>query len=153
MNVNKAHMREWRDALREAHKRGTPQTTGVLNRSASGGSLRNRPVGFCCMGIWCEVAVTAGRLSTDVIPDVEITYYKDPVSEHIDSAEMPESEIEYLGLSRTDPILFSAVDHGLDREGNALHYSASQLNDSQRLNFDQIADCMTWTYSLDEEDA
>jgi hypothetical protein len=146
LDVNKAHMREWRDALRQAHALATPQTRGLLNRVEDG---LGRVAGFCCMGIWCEVAADAGRLTRQQAGAI-ITYYGE-------DAEMPSTEVDYLGVGRTDPILLSTADGTgdclMDRKRRVLHYTASQLNDSIRLNFDQIADCMTWTYSLDEEDA
>lgn len=164
----KTRLTEWRDSLREAHRIGTPQANGSLNRTKSDKDAY--PVGQCCMGVWCEIAVEQGRLTKAYSSEREISgvqtlvgYGPADVTNSVWGdlcvAEFPWEEAEYLGFEYgTNPTLMEVFDPKLpigdvgwieDRTGRPIRYSAAFLNDNLKLTFDQIADCMTWTFGLE----
>lgn len=155
--MNKQAMRHWRDSLREAHRTGVAQTNGVLNRLKI--DIADRTPGFCCLGIWMEIAADSGRVQRSTDGGSPCMYYieKAAGTEDIREAEaLTPGETDYLDLDSSDPILLNT--RNADRvsliahDGAPLVHTASALNDSLKLTFDEIADCMTWTYNLDGED-
>lgn len=163
-----ARRTEWRDALRQAHREGAPQTTGVLCRIKE---RRDIPVGRCCLGVAADLAVSAGRMTTRLDRDVVI--YSDvenrPWSDYSNesASELTTAAAQHLGFGYdTDPILLhtetlegrtlysrghdpNAEDWDGTELSEPLSYSAATLNDGHKLTFDQIADCLTWTFGLE----
>jgi hypothetical protein len=164
--VNKVEMRRWRDALRQAHRDGVGQTSGTLYRVIVGDPDRDyAKSGFCCMGIRMESAADEGRVTRE--QGGSVMFYREPsagTEDILESEALTPNEQELLDVNSSDPVLLDtkhAVDGSAERsliwlpERNTnypMAYSASALNDTLRLNFDQIADCMTWTFDLDGED-
>lgn len=159
--MNKIEMRRWRDTLREAHRNGVGQTTGMLYRVIVRDPDRDHAKsGFCCMGIRMENAADEGRVTREQVGSV--MYYREPSAgtEDIQESEaLTPNEQELLDVDSPNPVLLDTRGEELsstwlhERNTNcAMVYRASTLNDELRLNFDQIADCMTWTFDLDGED-
>jgi hypothetical protein len=112
---------EWLAALRDPEAK---QTTGILNLvepSPVG------PIGMCCLGVLCEVAVKHG-----VVERSRGTYgamkYRGDGDERAEDGVLPESVVTWAGLGSNNP----RVDGG--------HTNLSNLNDDEGLSFAEIAD-------------
>lgn len=133
----KSRNRAWVRALRSGK---FPQTQGTLCKIDEKGNA----IGYCCLGVLCELAVKDG---------VEITVEKKPVSRHVkyglETGHLPLAVMQWAGLTEQNPIIKPGVSmsnepcdvcgevHG-DRVQGSL--TASSANDDAKLNFDQIAD-------------
>lgn len=170
---NKPEMREWRDQLRDFHARGVPQARARLAVVLGVGPHAGR-VGFCCLGVRCEAGVAAGRLrrlavrgasSTVHASDVtiyemgnrpaDVILYREVVTRSDNETWLPESEgklllgsPEYPQVPHKPIVLYRPDLRGRDQR--RLIVTASEANDNHGLTFDQIADCLTYTYGLDD---
>lgn len=118
---------KWVQALRSGEYQ---QTVGLLHRVVDGntdGSTNpdaGLQVGFCCLGVLCEVAVKDGVISaTHKDGGHFVLYGKEGIS------MLPEKVQQWAGLTS----LGTYEDNGETR-------SLAELNDHDRLNFNQIAD-------------
>lgn len=150
--------RGWRDRLREAHREGVRQAKGFLAIVED----ETVGVGYCCLGIRCEQGVNAGRLvrnenNDDMDGRRYFTYFEvEETPQNGMAGHLPEVEARLLasGLDADeigdpyDPWIINEPDLH-DRDGNRLMVSAASANDDLHLSFDQIADCITYTYGLD----
>ena len=85
------------------------------------------PVGYCCLGVLCDVAIKAG---VQVRVDVDIEHG----NAHYDGDWMalPESVKNWAGLKVSSPAVPFGHEDCLE--------SLAELNDEAGLNFDEIAD-------------
>lgn len=102
--------KEWTEALRSGEY---PQTAGTLRDD----------VGFCCLGVLCEIAVKHG-----VIPEVSVEDINGKNFYDYDRATATPSRkvIEWAGLPDSNPTLGE--------------YAAAEWNDEQGKGFNEIAD-------------
>jgi hypothetical protein len=143
----RAELARWVVALRQAYASGARQ---------SNGNLRDR-YGYCCLGIWCDVKAFQGQLTMkrDDDPVGLVSYFAD--------GGRPDGWASYLPSTARlagseNPIVLDAghkavgdrVVAGDNRATAPFIVQASVANDDDGLNFDQIADCVTWTYRLTE---
>ena len=88
------------------HEHADEQTTGRLHRTEARDS-NNAPVGFCCLGGLCELAVADGIIGTmefNEHGDTLITYGKATGrGGDWDSATLPLIVMEWAGLEDNDP--------------------------------------------------
>lgn len=124
MNPN---AQKWVEALRSGEY---PQTEGKLTRWGAGLSPalnRTYPVGHCCLGVACELAVKDG---------VEINVMHDERGYvHYDGEDnyLPPSVVEWLGFTK------SASSQGVYKEDDNRVLSLAKLND-EGSTFNEIAD-------------
>jgi len=88
--------------------------------------------GRCCLGVACDVYI---RETGDGYWDKDSNMFEDRNGECL-----PEKVQEWFGLEATDP--------RLKHEG--IETCASSLNDSERLSFKEIAECVRETYLRSE---
>ena len=121
--MNEEVKKLWVDALRSGEY---GQTKGVLHRTEE---VRDDdlPVGYCCLGVLCDVAIKAG---VQVRVDVDIEHG----NAHYDGDWMalPESVKNWAGLKVSSPAVPFGHEDCLE--------SLAELNDEAGLNFDEIAD-------------
>lgn len=115
LNMNVEVRAQWCAALRSG---AYQQTTGVLHRTQANG---DRPAGFCCLGVLCELAVKAGVI-TKQDDDQGCGYIMYGDSDTM----LPEAVQDWAGLAEYDP----------EVAGNDL----TIWNDSRRKTFAEIAD-------------
>lgn len=130
------------------------QSVGRLNRVTSDDEP-NHPVGFCCLGGLCEIAVQDGvieartkelsahRYSTDYGQLVEYGKFDELSVENYDPSDtvLPKSVREWAGLTDSDPTVTITDENGKVRtteHGDVT--TLTHLNDELRYNFNQIAD-------------
>ena len=88
--------KRWVEALRSGEY---AQTTGVLHRIEEEGT--GEPVGFCCLGVACDLAVKAGVIE---VGEVEESYAGRSIEAYLDADGMTYSEFlpkevrDWLGL-------------------------------------------------------
>lgn len=145
MSMDPERKAEWLAALRSGNYR---QTTNKLTDDSGA---------YCCLGVACHLAVEAGVISKWVGPDY--TYFGDleyrgfPYGSQntvkvFSWSELPVQVQEWMGLVSPDPVVELPEDHPALpelRQSDVLYdseYDArlSQLNDTARLTFEQIAD-------------
>jgi len=88
--------------------------------------------GFCCLGVLCDIAMQ----------EDEVCWWKDQEAistDHtgqftVNADALPSSVVEWAGLEDSDPEVPFPIDDDKDRK------RLSELNDSFRLDFGQIAD-------------
>lgn len=92
---------EWIAALRDPEAK---QTTGVLNRIAEGVEdfERGRPVGNCCLGVLCEIAVKHGVTERGE-PDEGrgVVGYRD--GDYFETGVLPTAVRNWSGLTDFNP--------------------------------------------------
>lgn len=128
-----------------------PQTTGALNRVVGDG---DKPIGFCCLGVLCEIAVEDGIVSKTLrSPYADAMWYGRGNSPSFEgsTAFLPRDVYKWAGLNK-DSVWFDVTEiidtidtdtlESLDfcelKDGRKVA-SAISLNDSGALNFKQIA--------------
>lgn len=135
IKVNKAAMRLWVAGLRSGKY---PQGMHRLKSVRPG---TDKAVGYCCLGVFCEVALENG-----IDMDLTVGMNTDTVMFDGCSTALPARVIEWAGLGEhnDDPIIKI-------EEGGAF-VSAIGANDTKQWSFDQIADALVKHYKLDEPD-
>lgn len=118
------------------------QTTGRLNRTTTT-SAKNYPIGFCCLGGLCELAVADGIIEARLKVENQFSDYGllmeygkgSMVNNSWDWSDtsLPKAVYEWAGLTDPDP----AVDIS---DGERVTTTLTGLNDDYRYTFDQIAD-------------
>lgn len=119
--ANKENIKKWVDALRSGKYQ---QIIGRL-----GSADKNE---YCCLGVACEVALQNGLPIRKGTCDESVTY--DDSGLH-----MPQSVVNWLGLKFEDdsnPLLTK----------DSKRHHATALNDTNRYNFNTIADWIEATY-------
>lgn len=122
--VNKARIELWCEALESGRY---PQ---------GGGVLRNR-VGYCCLGVACDVMDSTRWRPPGTSEDVIYTYDRE-------SSFLPESVVAWYGLDRSSPLAIA-------RDG--CRWKLATMNDAMLLSFETIAEALRRTYlqqSVDE---
>lgn len=94
----------------------------------AGGALRS-DVGYCCLGVLCDLYVKDGHAEWHFNQDMDNDVSYDIFDE---GAHLPGRVMDWAGLNSSDPY----VETGFDEWGNA---SLAELNDSD-ISFAQIAD-------------
>ncbi len=138
MPVNRENMKLWVEALRSGeYKQGRGALCTVVEIDDT------HPVGHCCLGVACEVAIKAGvPLEKRVLNDsYRIADYR-----HGDGSSLgrlPPVVSSWLGLEgRRDPTLKSAI-NGIE--------GATTWNDTHGATFADIADMIEYTFLNNEE--
>lgn len=118
--INKVNMKKWVNYLRTTKKK---QTRNALNK---------KNVGFCCLGIACELAIRNG---VKLKKELNSNLYSYNESRTL----LPKEVREWLGLARwdNDPYL-------TDSSGQSS--SASYYNDHYKYSFKKIADLIEYTF-------
>lgn len=130
-------MENWVEALESGNYR---QTTSYLARPILGGT----DMGYCCLGVLCDLAVKEG-----VIPEPVMTYDEDSRVLSFDGAtrDLPLSVFEWAGLNDGDVTLDIPDSLANDTETTPLKdETAIALNDSEGFSFRKIAACIRETY-------
>jgi hypothetical protein len=119
----------WVEKLKSGEFR---QADGVLAVPRANGTIS----GYCCLGVLCEIAVEDGVISRVIEQEkLEVRYGNAEEFEDGDYAVevLPESVRKWAGLELSNPRLtFGSVGR-----------LASDLNDGERLTFEQIADLIS----------
>jgi hypothetical protein len=144
---HRQHLRNWVQALRSGEY---VQTRNEL-RSVNGG--------LCCLGVACEVAIRDG-LNLRVEQAMAKYRYTDVLG-CASTTSLPASVREWYGGVNCEVrvlvpwVLVRAVSRtGYGAHGNGGQFSTGMnLNDEWRLTFDQIADCVEYTYLPEDWDA
>jgi hypothetical protein len=134
--VNQDVQEKWLAALRSGEYK---QTGGYLTVTASNDDKVN-PVGHCCLGVLCDLAVKAGvaveAIERDTWDGISYKVYSDPDPDIADrsSAILPAVVAEWAGVSTSPCVLESPEDDfGVD---------LTDLNDARAWDFAQIADAI-----------
>lgn len=116
--------KRWAEALTSGKYK---QTKGRLQRTKPGG--KGEPVGFCCLGVLCELAVADGVIPPAYCPD------------HLSGgmygglwSTLPDEVQEWAGAEVDDPRL------------EPDHAPASYLNDKEGKTFEELAEAIKLTY-------
>lgn len=123
MTMNPDIKDRWTAALRSGEY---PQTQGVLHRlvgdpkPACTCGLCEAPVGFCCLGVLCELAVADGIITSTPNSDGIAMVYG------LETGVLPLKVVKWAGLDSRNPTIGDA--------------SLSFYNDIRKYTFDQIAD-------------
>jgi hypothetical protein len=115
----------WVGALRSGD---FAQTTGVLQRTVTSG---DRPAGYCCLGVLCELAVADGVIEKQVPQNNGDSYTQRAVFGD-DTKTLPLAVQRWAGIDNSDPTV--------KEEATSLNHSLSHWNDTSKYNFAQIAD-------------
>lgn len=121
------------------HEHADKQTNGRLHRTSTNDS-DNAPVGFCCLGGLCELAVADGIIEAREevhLGQSLVAYGKE--TDRLDdrnSAVLPRIVMEWAGLEDSDPEVVVPEDEA----SKASTLGLTTVNDDLRLNFHQIAD-------------
>lgn len=123
MEPNKERLRLWVAALRSGE---FPQGKDVLCRVSPAGDT------YCCLGVACEVAIANG---------LDIGTATRRWAKRYDNEDLilPQVVADWYGLGSRDPMLI----HGESRD------IASIWNDSARLDFEEIAKAIEFTFDLE----
>lgn len=137
--VNKENMRLVVAALRSGKY---PQGTGMLKQVTSDGTV----LGYCCMGVMCEVAMEHGV----VIPTrlISVTGSVSEVSFDGSTAFLRRNVLDWLGVGDNGELDRDLV-IGMDGDEKI---SASYANDVLKWDFERIAASMEEYYKLLEDD-
>lgn len=133
--VNKANMRLWVAALRSGKY---PQGRGTLKQITTDGTV----LGYCCMGVMCEVAIEHG-----VAIDARIVSIADAVKKvsfNGSTAFLRGNVIEWLGVGHNGELDRDLV---IGMDGNEM-ISAAYANDELKWDFEKIAESMESYYKL-----
>lgn len=133
------------------------QTNGFLQNTVD---RLDRPVGYCCLGVLCEIAVEDGILSKETWDTGSIAYGTEEdfgVGEY-QMSFLPSSSAEYFGRNAAAAnvdvtnVYFDVTDvqekldmqdvSSYDRFGDKIVLSASTLNDHHKFTFNDIADLL-----------
>ncbi len=137
----------WLAALRSGEY---PQAEGYLAVAAMREG-EHRPVGFCCLGVLCEIAVADGVVERELMLGGDHFLYSN------EGSELPSEVMRWAGLDQAIPDVRTehihddgclvredgGCDWGLnpiDDDDGLQEFSLAELNDERHLNFDQIAD-------------
>ena len=112
----------WVDALRSGEYKQGREALSV------GGA-------FCCLGVLCDLAVKAGVTTCTIEDETGRLLY----SSDLDADTLPLVVQEWAGLRNSDPEVQVTICEGSDLE-DTTYKQLSELNDSLRFNFQQIAD-------------
>lgn len=154
----RADLARWVVAMRRAYASGTAQVTGAL---ADGG-------GYCCLGLWCEIAETKGALQHRDLLDSR-KWADAAASEALlasgggwQAGNLPGAA--WLAGS-ADPELFRFIsredvgdnpdylESASDEDsGDWSSPTAAELNDDHGLSFGQIADLVAWSFGITAEE-
>lgn len=167
--TERARLARWAVSLRRAHAAGTAQTTGRLALEEG----PDAPVGYCCLGIWCEIEHAAGKIERRGnrgqrefrTPD-EFTLWTGSTLPHVVMLAGQDNP-DLLRIVTQDysdgPVSLeeSAAEHGywLNHAQTvpdvdtfvameSVTLCAADLNDDLHLSFDRIADVIIWRYGL-----
>lgn len=131
--------REWVDALRSGQYE---QVQGALRKEHDEflSDTPQGPVGYCCLGVACEIAVSHGYAHRDGVQ------YSTLASDDATTTMLPWRLANWLELD-ADPEVKVLSDKGVRR------VTLSILNDEWGYEFDQIADVIekTWVTAKDRE--
>ena len=116
------------------------QTTGRLNRVTS--DRDTDPVGFCCLGGLCELAVQDGVIGALLKESKEhgdfgtvMTYGNASVGDYYwSTTSLPSAVTRWAGLSSSDPEVRITSNHG------EWTTNLTSVNDDEQYDFNQIAD-------------
>lgn len=132
-----------------------PQTRGVLHRIKS--IYASSPVGFCCLGVACEVAIKQG-LALERVPLLTAMRYgsRQTNRQHgSTTATLPDEVMDWFGFAYDNPPLkvpdevACEIDDAQfpgERESCSGLWNAAQLNDDLHFTLAQIGDCFEYTY-------
>lgn len=97
---------------------------------------------YCCLGVLSELAVRAKMCHVEMVPESNIT---DQIA-LFDSCEdvLPQSVRFWVGDRPNDSIMIQGVLPFRDRRGHQI--LLTELNDTDQLTFDQIADLIEYFY-------
>jgi hypothetical protein len=131
MDINQDAIRKWIEALRSGKYKQTR------------GRLADR-IGFCCLGVACEVAIENGvKLTKKTGEDERATIEYEGCC-----SELPDEVTEWFGLCSEgayEELPAHATDPPLPTEDHP-DYSASQWNDQEMADFATIANLIEATY-------
>lgn len=130
--MNKEKLKLWLDALRSGEYQ---QGYGRLANIDETGS-----VGYCCLGVACEVAIKDGL---DLLRDVGLRNINYGLA--YDSGYLPEEVQQWLELDDNNVMV-----EFTDSEGNTRDEHVAFLNDTQNWTFEQIADAVEAKYLAEE---
>lgn len=134
------NIRTWVEALRSGKFK---QAKRSLTRS-----LGNGEVGFCCLGVACEVAGTVQRVTVDYgIDGARLAYQDGSGRRHL--SLLPDSVSRWLGLDDRPDRDNPAVTYS-DGSGYRSRFHLAELNDNLDLSFDEIADIIEREWLSDE---
>lgn len=137
--VNKENMRLVVAALRSGRY---PQGTGMLKQVTLDGTV----LGYCCMGVMCEVAMEHGvDIETQLVSVNDSTK---KVSFAGSTAFLRDNVIGWLGVGDNGELDRDLV---IGKDGNE-EISAAFANDGLRWDFERIAASMESYYKLLEDD-
>lgn len=95
--MNKEVRQLWTNALRSGKYSQAPTALHRLHAFAD-----DRPAGYCCYGVLCELAIQAGTIRRNVpVFGDEFEYY----GVHKASSYLPPEVVEWAGLPNVDPIV------------------------------------------------
>lgn len=144
MVVNKEHVQHLVDALRSDKY---PQTHNTLQRVSVDRNFYGP--GYCCLGVACVLVKDKLQLSVETTTNGQVIY---------DGSHnfMPSSVSGYYGFHRDDPLLLIPnllpwYKRCFSNASKYLTVSASDANDTYKLNFSQIADAFERTYLKDNK--
>lgn len=156
MPVMNENIQAWVDELKTTDK---PQSRGVLHEVEDG-----QTVGYCCLGIWCEMALNLGvEMTVDSNPTTTTVSYDGATS------ILPTSAADALGADNSPWVVIPnpnfdhtksrgkspvVLDGGLEvwREDNPkylVYEPLTDLNDLYKLTFAQIAQLVEFAGGLD----
>lgn len=118
--------KRWVEALRSG---GYEQTTGKLQRIEPGEN--GEPVGFCCLGVLCELAVADGVIPPAFHSDLLGTGMYGEIGVN---STLPDEVQEWAGIEADDPQL------------EPTQTAASYLNDKEGKTFEELAEAIKLTY-------
>jgi hypothetical protein len=140
--AQRADIARWVVTMRRAVDAGVPQTDGSLRDAG----------GYCCLGLWCEIAEAAGKLQRRANASTTEWAGLGEVTESAwRSGSLPHAA--RLG-GQEDPELIQLVkrDDIGDDAGVLEYVTAAELNDDHDLDFDQIADVVAWSFGVTPEE-
>jgi hypothetical protein len=100
-------------------------------------------VGFCCLGVLCDIAVKDGVIP----PGIEDHEGAMAYGENLDEQGLPDEVQEWAGLTNSDPRFINPI----DAEGVADY--ASSWNDDNGKTFEEIAEMIEFTFKDDFAEA
>lgn len=135
-----------------------PQTRGALQRTELSRYSHN-PVGFCCLGVACEVAIAGGlELARD---DRQGTMFYGSGGDASNNV-LPEPVHQWFGFADENPWLAVPPQvleqtetgelSGLSNTHDDM-YAAAELNDEAELTLVQLADCFEFTFLREQWEA
>lgn len=118
-----------------------PQTRMALCLvKAAGDAPDDAPVGFCCLGVACEVAMANGVEMTTEIKGATKFY-------NGGSAYMPQAVVDFFGFKNSHGASYTENGPVLMTTSKGLKGSLAQANDTG-VPFDEIADLIDANYEI-----